>query len=115
MKNLKDIKAYFKQKEGVLKLISNINKVKEKAKEIYGPDAEILISPNKKKKYRILNPNTNRYIDFGGYPFEDFQKHEDETRRLRYLKRATNIKGNWRDDPYSPNMLSIRLLWDGDI
>jgi hypothetical protein len=114
MKNLKDLKEYFKQKEGVLKLISNINKVKERAKKFYGPDAEILISPNKKKKYRILNPNTNRYIDFGGYPYEDYQKHGSEEHRLRYLKRATNIKGNW-SDPYSPNMLSIRLLWNGDI
>lgn len=34
----------------------------------------------------------------------------DEKRRL-YRARATKIKGNWKDDPYSPNNLAINLLW----
>ena len=32
--------------------------------------------------------------------------------RTRYLNRALNIKGDWRNNPYSANFLSILLLWD---
>ncbi len=32
-------------------------------------------------------------------------------RRKAYLARATKIKQNWKDDPYSKNNLSINLLW----
>jgi hypothetical protein len=35
----------------------------------------------------------------------------DKSRRDRYLRRAMNISGNWYEDPYSANMLSINLLW----
>ena len=34
-----------------------------------------------------------------------------EYRRNAYLKRATNIKGNWKDNKYSPNNLAINILW----
>lgn len=34
----------------------------------------------------------------------------DEKRRL-YRARATKIKGNWKDDKYSPNNLAIHILW----
>jgi len=44
--------------------------------------------------------------------YEDYTKHKDETRRLNYLLRASNIKGNWINNPYSPNFLSINLLWN---
>jgi hypothetical protein len=43
--------------------------------------------------------------------YEDFTKHKDENRRRNYLKRASNIKGNWKDNPYSKNNLAIHLLW----
>ena len=42
---------------------------------------------------------------------EDYTLHGDKKRRDRYLKRATNIKGKWQDNPYSPNNLSINILW----
>ncbi len=45
--------------------------------------------------------------------YADYTKHKDKKRRLNYLKRASNIKGNWSQNPFSPNMLSIILLWDG--
>ncbi len=38
----------------------------------------------------------------------DLLKH-----RARYLARATKIKGNWKDDPQSPNNLAIKILWLG--
>jgi hypothetical protein len=43
--------------------------------------------------------------------YEDFTKHKDNERRMRYLKRAMNIKGNWRNNNFSSNMLSVVLLW----
>ena len=61
-----------------------------------------------------------RGVPFGNKNYKDFinykmtegkdvaLKHRD-----RYLKRATKIKGNWKDDPYSPNNLAIRILWGG--
>ncbi len=33
-----------------------------------------------------------------------------ENHKNRYLKRALNIKGNWKNNPYSANYLSILLL-----
>jgi hypothetical protein len=43
--------------------------------------------------------------------YEDYTIHQDDKRRDSYLSRATNIKGNWRDNKYSPNNLSIHILW----
>ena len=61
----------------------------------------------------ILN-DSNKYIHFGDSRFEDYTKHQDNERRKRYLDRATKIKGNWKQDKYSPNLLSQNLLWDKD-
>jgi hypothetical protein len=44
--------------------------------------------------------------------YEDFTKHKDEKRRENYLKRTANIRGKWKDDPYSKNNLSRCLLWN---
>jgi hypothetical protein len=46
-------------------------------------------------------------IDTSKYNIKIANKH-----RIRYLKRALSIKGNWKDNPYSPNYLSLLLLWD---
>jgi hypothetical protein len=43
--------------------------------------------------------------------YEDYTKHKDPVRRQAYLKRATKIKGDWKDNKYSPNNLSINILW----
>jgi hypothetical protein len=43
--------------------------------------------------------------------YEDFTKHKDEERRQQYLSRATNIKGNWKKNKYSPKNLAINILW----
>jgi hypothetical protein len=43
--------------------------------------------------------------------YEDFTKHKDDKRRENYLKRTTNIPGNWKDNKYSPNNLSRNILW----
>ena len=43
--------------------------------------------------------------------YEDFTKHKNEERRQDYLSRATKIKGNWKNNKYSPNNLAINILW----
>jgi DNA-directed RNA polymerase beta subunit len=49
-------------------------------------------------------------VNFGSN-MEDFTKHNDEQRRQNYLKRSAGIRGNWKENKYSPNNLSRSLLW----
>ena len=97
----------------LLKKISNPAEVMRKAKDYLGSGVIIHISTQKNKKYMVMNPQTNKYVHFGSFnpPLSDFTYHKDNIRRNAYLKRAKNIKGNWRNDKYSPNNLSIHLLW----
>jgi len=90
--------------------ISNPKKAQKNAFEYLGPNAILYKSEKSKKKYKILNPNTNKYIHFGS-DMEDYLYHQNEDRRDNYLKRSSNIKGNWKNNPYSPNNLSINILW----
>ena len=38
-------------------------------------------------------------------------KRDDPERRKAYRNRAENIKGNWKNNKYSPNNLAINILW----
>jgi hypothetical protein len=95
-----------------LKKYSDFDVVQQKAEEYLGNDTVVFTSPRAAKKYRIYDPNRGVWVDFGDLNYEDFTKHKDEDRRRRYLARATRIHGNWRDNPYSKNNLSLYLLWD---
>jgi hypothetical protein len=95
----------------MLKSITNFDVAQEKAEAYLGKNTMLFTSPKKDKKYRIYNPIKDKWVDFGSSQYEDFTKHQDPIRRERYLQRATNIKGKWREDPYSPNNLSIHILW----
>jgi hypothetical protein len=92
---------------------TNINIAQQNAHNYLGEDAKLYISPLKTKKYRIFNPILNKWVDFGSMnpPMEDFTKHKDKERQQRYLKRASKIKGDWKNNPYSPNNLSMKILW----
>ena len=94
-----------------LELFSNYDEAKRKTREYLGQDVKLLISPRKDKKYRVYDPN-GKAVDFGQMGYEDYTKHRDNERRERYLKRAKNIKGNWKNNPYSPNNLSLHILWN---
>jgi hypothetical protein len=102
------------KKTDLLFKISNPIIVQKKAFEIYGKDAIIYKSDKPQKKYKIMNKFTGKFIYFGDGKMEDHHFHQDEKRRENYLKRATKIKGDWRNDPYSANNLSISLLWNGE-
>jgi hypothetical protein len=94
-----------------LKLYSNFDTAQERAEEYLGKDAMLFTSPKKDKKYRIYDPVKCKWVDFGAMGYEDFTKHQDEERRQNYLSRALKIKGNWKNNAYSPNNLAIHILW----
>lgn len=69
-------------------------------------------STRKGKKYMIQNPE-GKWVHFGSSDYEDFTFHKNKERQQSYLARASKIKGDWKNNMYSPNMLSIIALWDG--
>ena len=98
---------------------SNYDQVLKQAKHYYGNETILLPSTRLTKKYMIYNPYTHKFVHFGGMFYLDYTKYRQiydkktaDLHRTRYLNRALNIKGEWRDDHYSPNFLSILLLWD---
>lgn len=90
---------------------SNPVEVQKRAEKLFGDDVSLELSNRKDKKYMIYDEMENKWVHFGQMGYADFTKHNDDDRRERYLARATKIKGNWKENPYSPNMLSINLLW----
>lgn len=102
------------KKSDALYKYSNPRKAQENARKYLGDDVVLYKSDNKKKKYMVYDPYEEKFISFGGLnpPHEDYLKHEDDMRRLRYLRRATKINGDWYKNPYSANSLSINILWN---
>lgn len=90
--------------------VSNPATVVRKKNNYLGNDIEIFISDNKDKKYMIITPEGKR-VHFGNINYEDHTYHKNDIRRDNYLKRSGNIKGDWKQNKYSPNSLSRALLW----
>jgi hypothetical protein len=91
-------------------MYSNPREAQEKAFRIYGKDALLFRSKTKNKKYSIVNPK-GKIVNFGQMGYEDFLKHKNLSRKMNYLNRSAGMKGNWKDDGYSPNNLSRNILW----
>lgn len=89
---------------------SNPAEVLKKAEKYLGKDVVLAISTRKDKKYMVKNP-AGKWVHFGQMGYEDYTKHKNKQQRMNYLNRATNIRGKWKDDKYSPNNLSINILW----
>lgn len=89
---------------------SNPVMVQAKAHKYLGKSATVYKSSRIDKKYMIQNKR-GKWIHFGGQGYEDYTIHGDKARRESYLRRSTNIRGQWAKDDYSPNSLSIKLLW----
>ena len=85
-------------------------KFQKRAKKIY--NNIVFPSFRKNKKYCIYDPVFEKMIHFGDDRYSDYTKTKNQKKRENYLKRSENIKGSWYRDPYSPNNLSRRLLWD---
>ena len=77
----------------------------KKAERYLGNDVKLKPSIRETKKYMIETPD-GRTVHFGQMGYQDYTKHKDA-----YLKRSSNIKGEWRKDKYSPNNLAINILW----
>ena len=89
---------------------SDPHQVRKMADKYLGKDVPLYISTKKDKKYMVQNPE-GKMIHFGQLGYEDFTKHKNPERRRLYLDRATKMKGKWKNDKYSPNNLSINILW----
>jgi hypothetical protein len=100
-----DMDYYNTGKGKFIELFSNPKIVQEKARK-YG--LEVVYSPRINKKYRTVNPETNKFIDFGSIDYEDHTKHQNSKRLEAFKKR--NKK--WYNSPkYSAAWLSAWILW----
>jgi len=91
--------------------VSNPDKALTNTKKYFGKNAILFPSEKSKYKYKIYDPNNNKWVYFGSMLYQDYLKHNDDTRKKNYLLRSGNIKGNWKENPYSPNNLSRNILW----
>jgi hypothetical protein len=75
-----------------------------------------------KPQYKLMmyDKNKFKYIFFGASDYKDYiiytlldGQQEADKRRIAYLSRALNIKGDWKTDKYSKNNLAISILWSG--
>jgi len=89
---------------------SNPSIVKHKLNKYMGTPTELFVSSRNDKKYMIKTPD-DRWVHFGQMKYSDYSKHQDDNRRRNYLLRASNIKGDWKSNKYSPNNLSMNILW----
>jgi hypothetical protein len=90
--------------------VSNPILAQKKLNLYLGKKTPLLLSTRQNKKYMVLAPN-GKMVHFGDLRYEDFTKHMNLQRRLSYINRATNIKGNWSTNKFSPNNLAINILW----
>jgi len=91
--------------------VSNPEKVRSNLNKYLGKLTVLYLSDRKNKKYFIIDPKNNLKIHFGDINFEDYTKHLDEDRKSNYLKRSSKMIGNWKNNKFSPNNLSMNLLW----
>jgi hypothetical protein len=94
-----------------LRKYSSPHIVQKKAYKYLSKTAKIYPSSKREKKYQIYDPLLKKWVHFGQIGYEDFTKHKNNNRRKNYLARSTKIKGNWKKKKYSPNNLSIHILW----
>ena len=102
----------YKDKIEQLLKVSNPKEVIKKAQQYFNnPDIKVYLSNRKNKKYAIYDPNIKKLVHFGQMGYMDYTMHKDDKRRQNYLIRASNIKGNWKDNKYSSNNMSMHILW----
>lgn len=98
-----------------------LNKAKELAKSTGYDPSKVSFSDDAKHKLMYESPDGNRY--FGAVTYSDYiiwtwlehigdvEEGTADKRRAAYRARASNIKGDWKSDKYSPNNLAINILW----
>lgn len=78
---------------------------------------------SKDKIHKLEYNDGKKWIKFGRVGYNDFPTYmynhylgnityDEAVNKMRnYRKRAMNIKGNWKNNKYSPNNLAINILW----
>jgi hypothetical protein len=94
-----------------LAAFSNPTKAQSRAYAYLGKTAKLHRSDKRDKKYKIFDPNNERWVHFGQMGYQDYTRHKDKKRRASYLSRSRKIRGDWKRNPYSPNNLAIHILW----
>ena len=102
-----------------------MKQVKRLAKDTGYDPSKVHMSEDEDHKCVYHSPDGDVYFgkvgygDFIIYSWLEQQGEEEdgfaEMKRNAYLSRATKIKGDWKDNKYSPNNLAINLLWAGNI
>jgi uncharacterized protein (DUF2461 family) len=104
------IPAIYAPTSDPIRKVSNPEKAQKKAFQYLTKTSVLFLSNRKDKKYMVQDP-AGKMVHFGNIHYEDFTKHHNAERRNSYLRRATNIHGNWKKTKYSPNNLAIHILW----
>jgi hypothetical protein len=106
----KEILASRTPKRNPIWKVSNPKVASQRIKKLFGKKAKLYLANDGKAKYKLQRPD-GKWVKFGAIAYEDFLHHLDFERREHYLQRASAIRGNWRDDPYSANLLAQKILW----
>lgn len=94
-----------------LRKYSNPETSQQRAYKYLGKTAKLYPARNNKKKYSIFDPKQQKWVNFGQLGYEDYTKHHDKKRRKNYLTRSSKMRGHWKNNKYSPNNLSMHILW----
>jgi hypothetical protein len=115
------IRAKKFSKDELKKLVKEKDELKQKhikIKEQYGKgDGKDLYklypSTLKNRKWDLYykEGDSIKKVSFGHPDYEDYTQHHDKVRRKNYLTRTANMRGEWKDDPWSRNNLSREILW----
>jgi hypothetical protein len=95
----------------ILYKYSSPSQAQKMAIKYLGKTAKLYPANNPVKKYRICDPVSKKWVNFGQLGYEDYTRHKDKMRRHNYLTRTANMRGNWKKNKYSANNLSRRVLW----
>ncbi len=88
---------------------SNPQEVLKKAYKLLGNNIDLALSTRKDKKYMIRGDFTeNKWIHFGQMDYEDYTKHKNKVRLIKFRQRNSK----WKDSkPNTASYLSYYLLW----
>jgi hypothetical protein len=71
---------------------------------------------DKKLVIRVKKGNKDKLVHFGHPDYKDYTQHKDKERRKNYIARASFIKDGdgklTKNDPFSANYHSMRVLWN---
>jgi hypothetical protein len=99
-----------------------LKKARQQAKQNGYNEKDLFISDKKPYKLMIIDDEGKKryfgrvnYNDYIIYKYlesiNEVDKGYSDKMRDRYIKSHSKIKGNWKDDDFSPNMLSLLINW----